>query len=188
MGLKLDLHTHCYEATMCSSVNAVEKIVNAVKARGLDGIAVTEHIDKDYGYRVKRIVEKRFDGEVLIIPGQEINTSLIHVQVVELYLSDNATFRFVAHPYHLTDFSRYVAAHAHELHGVEIENFQHRWEMKQVNREKIRAVAEEYDLMLLANSDAHSLGDIGRYYNEVDLGELHKRIGRKRCKSKVTNE
>lgn len=180
MGLKLDLHTHCYEATLSESVDAVERIVNAIKRRRLDGIAVTEHIDADYGYKVKQIVEECFDSEVLIIPGQEINTSLVHVQVVELYLSNKATFRFVVHPYHLTDLSRYVAAHAHELHGVEINNFQHKWEMNQINREEIQAIADEYGLMLLSNSDAHSLDNIGRYYNEVDLEDLYTRIDKKR--------
>ncbi|OIP93037.1 MAG: hypothetical protein AUK24_00720 [Syntrophaceae bacterium CG2_30_49_12] len=106
---------------------------------------------------------------------------MVYVQVVELYLPDNATFRFVAHPYHLTDFSRYVAAYADELHGVEIENFQHQWEMKQIDKERIEAIAEEYGLMLLTNSDAHSLDNIGRYYNEVALGELYLRIARKGC-------
>ncbi|HCX89425.1 MAG: hypothetical protein COW04_07495 [Deltaproteobacteria bacterium CG12_big_fil_rev_8_21_14_0_65_43_10] len=187
MGLKLDLHTHCYEATLSTDVDAIKKIVNAVKARNLDGVAITEHIDKDYGYRVKEIVEEHFDNAILIIPGQEMNTDLLHVQVVELYISDNTIFRFVAHPYHVTDFSRYVAAHADELHGVEIENFQHRWEMNQIDKHRIQAIAVEHGLMLLTNSDAHSLDDIGRYYNEVDLEELYMRIAQKRCQD-TSNE
>ncbi|MDY6853623.1 MAG: PHP domain-containing protein [Thermodesulfobacteriota bacterium] len=183
MGLKLDLHTHCYEATMYTSVKSVENIINTVKAKGLDGIAVTEHLDADYGYKVKQIVEKYFNSKVLIIPGQEINTELVHVQVVELYLSDRATFRFVVHPYHVSDFHRYVAANAHKLHGVEINNFQHKWEMNQINREEIQAIADKHELMLLTNSDAHSLDNIGRYYNEVDLQELFDRINRRQFKN-----
>jgi PHP family Zn ribbon phosphoesterase len=34
------------------------------------------------------------------------------------------------------------------------------------------ALAEEYDLLLLSNSDAHSIDTIGRYYTEIDIEEL----------------
>jgi len=53
--LKLDLHTHCGEATSCldPTLDIVKKIVAVVKDRGLDGIAVTEHYAKAFGYGVK---------------------------------------------------------------------------------------------------------------------------------------
>jgi len=40
-----------------------------IKASGLDGIAITEHWDKEYGFKVKEIVTRSFISEVLIIPG-----------------------------------------------------------------------------------------------------------------------
>lgn len=180
MLLKLDLHTHCYEATLSNSINSIEAIVEAVKAKGLDGIAVTEHVDKTYGYEVKQIVEEYFNNDVLIIPGQEVNTELVHVQIIELYLSKDVTFRYIAHPYHLTDFCKYVSEHASELHGVEIENYQHKWEMSRVNKQMIQETAKNYNLMLLTNSDAHTLNDIGRYYNEIRLEDLYLQIEQKR--------
>jgi histidinol phosphatase-like PHP family hydrolase len=179
LALKLDLHTHCYEATESSSLETVEKIVNAVKARGLDGIAITEHGDKNYSYKIKEVVEEYFNNEILIIPGQEVYTDLIYIQIIELYLPGNATFRFVAHPYHIYDFFRYFNGHYHMLHGIEIDNYQHNWEMTKLNKKKICEVAEEHGLMLLANSDAHSLENLGRYYNEIDLDDLYRLIEKK---------
>jgi PHP family Zn ribbon phosphoesterase len=40
---------------------------------------------------------------------------------------------------------------------------------------KIREVAEKHDLLLLANSDAHFLSDIGKHYNEIEIEELYAR-------------
>ncbi len=56
--LKIDLHTHCYEATgyQPPNIDIVKRIINAVKAKNLDGIGVTEHVDRFYGYQVKEIV------------------------------------------------------------------------------------------------------------------------------------
>jgi hypothetical protein len=44
-NLKIDLHTHCREATACPTptFEIVKRILAAVKRKGLDGIAVTEH-------------------------------------------------------------------------------------------------------------------------------------------------
>lgn len=43
------------------------RIIAQIKARGLDGIAITEHWDKEYGFKVKEIVTRSFNNEVLII-------------------------------------------------------------------------------------------------------------------------
>jgi len=167
LKLKLDLHTHCYEATGCRdpTVEIVKRIVDQIRVRGLDGIAVTEHWDKDYGFRVKEMVEQLFDNEVLIIPGQEIDVR--GQQEVELYLPNGSTFRFLAHPgYPSNSYT------VENVQGIEIENHVHGWEM---DKTKIREVAEEHGLLLLSNSDAHYLSDIGRYYNEISLEELYAR-------------
>lgn len=163
--LKIDLHTHCYEATgyLAPTLDIVRRIVKTVKERNLDGIAITEHVDKLYGYQVKNIVEKQFDSEILIIPGQELN--IWPVQVVELYLPEDVTFRFLAHPGYPGEYTEDFAG----LHGIEIDNPLHNWH---INKEKVRAQADKYGLYLLSNSDAHFLDDIGRSYNEVSLEDL----------------
>ena len=89
--LKLDLHTHCFEALdfPIPSVEVVSRIVAAVEESGLDGIAITEHNTVWYGFRARDIAEQVLNSEVLIIPGLERDiklTARLSVQVVELYL------------------------------------------------------------------------------------------------------
>ncbi len=129
MKLKLDLHTHCFEATgqRWVDVNVVERLINQIKARGLDGIAVTEHHDKRYGMQAKEIAEQYFDS-VLIIPGREVDEGIN--QVVELFLPNGSMFRFVAHP-------RYLGSLKIDgrVQGIEVKNALHNGE---INEEKVR--------------------------------------------------
>lgn len=165
--LKLDLHTHCYEATNyhAPTVDIVRDIVARMKDRGLDGMAITEHMNKTYSYKVKAMAEELFGDEVLIIPGQEIDIGMR--QEVELYLPGDRAFRFLAHPGYpgrveITDGIR----------GIEIQNDLHDWH---INKLMVRELAQTNDLLLLSNSDAHQLEKIGVYYNEIPLDELFAR-------------
>ena len=51
MKLKLDLHTHVWEAFnfVPPSVEIAEKVVNQIKSKGIDGIGITDHHNKDWG-------------------------------------------------------------------------------------------------------------------------------------------
>ena len=112
--------------------------------------------------RVKEIVDESFNNEVLIIPGWEIDVP--GRQEIELFLPNGATFRFLAHPgYPINSYT------IENIQGIEIENALHNWH---IDRERVRALGEEHDLLLLSNSDAHSIDHIGQYYNEIDLDEL----------------
>ena len=168
MKLKLDLHTHCGEATSLytPTLDIAKRIVAAAKARGLDGIGVTEHYNRTYGYKVKELVEHELGNEILIIPGQEIDKGPLHMVV--LYLPDDVTFRFIAHPGYppVSDFSSHMD---NGIHGIELKNPLHEDEM---DKDKIRELAKKHNLLLLANSDAHFLSDIGKYYNEIEIEEL----------------
>ncbi len=48
---------------------------------------------------------------------------------------------------------------------MEMRNPSHRDE---INKEKVRQPAEKHDPILLTNSDSHTLGDTGRFCNEID--------------------
>jgi histidinol phosphatase-like PHP family hydrolase len=180
--LKLDLHTHCREATGCSTptLEIVKQIAAAVKIRGLDGIAITEHYTKAYGYEVKQIADRYLDGEIMIIPGQETDKVFLGIErgvlhVVELYLPGDVTFRFIAHPGHpyVKDLDSLIDD---GIHGIEFGNPLHDEDM---NKARIRELAEKHDLLLLSNSDAHELSDIGKYHNEIDIEELRARAVRR---------
>lgn len=165
--LKLDLHTHPGEAehSLSPTVDMVGRIVAIAKERGLDGIAVTEHQGKEYGYKVKAIVDQYFSGELLVIPGWE--RSGWPLEVVELYLPDGAVFKYWAHPGVPRQLGKFDFLA--DFHGIEIDNPMHQ---RHIDKNKVRDLARQYDLLLLSNSDAHTLEDIGRYYNEISLEEL----------------
>jgi PHP family Zn ribbon phosphoesterase len=168
MKLKLDLHTHCREATgyRDATVEIVGRILERIKIRELDAIAVTEHNDKAYGFRVQEIAEQAFGKGALIISGQEIDVSW-HQQEVELYLPNGSTFRFLAHPgYPSNSYT------VDKVQGIELNNYLHDTD---INKAKVRQVAEQHSLLMLNNSDAHWLSDIGRYYNEISLEDLYAR-------------
>ena len=178
MKKNIDLHTHCYESTGDAgpSKSTVRYIIDHIKSRGLDGIAVTDHDKSDYGFRVKDAVDRYFPGEVIIIPGQETRIQRQHV--VELYLADNLVFKFCAHPLFGKSFEEFIDKEGENIHGIEIKNGA--W---QLNEEKVRNVAEKYNLLMLENSDAHSINEIGAHYNTIDLQKLYDRCngnGKKR--------
>lgn len=167
MKLKLDLHTHCQEAFMLQppTIHLIGEIIAAVKAKGLAGIGVTEHGNRHYGQKVKEIVETYYGGEILVIPGHEIDVGA--VQIVELFLPNNSVFRFLAHPGYPADLRIDKG-----LHGIELENSLHN---HHIDKELVRRLADKHDLLLLCNSDAHQLESIGQAYNEISLDELYAR-------------
>ncbi len=169
--MKLDLHTHCLEALglygrALPSAQMVQRIVNKVKERGLDGIAITEHSDRHRAFLVRDLVERQFNNEVLIIPGQEGVRFGQHL--VELYLPDNYVFRFLPHPGYPA--GRWWDELLDGIHGIEIKNGQYA-----IDQSKALAAAQEYGLLLLSNSDAHNLEEIGLYYNVIEIEELCSR-------------
>ena len=174
--MKIDLHTHCREATATPHPNldTVKRIVDAVKKKGLDGIALTDHYTSGFGRAVKRMVDEELKGEITVIPGQEIDfmfsagreRGVIHM--VELFLPDELVFRFIAHPGH--PYVRDLGARINgDIHGIELKNPSHERDMDEKN---IRQVAHDHGLILLTNSDAHRLRDIGTYHNEIELSDL----------------
>jgi predicted metal-dependent phosphoesterase TrpH len=176
--LKLDLHTHCRPATACSTptLAVVRRIVAAVKAGGLDGIAITEHYTDYFGYEVREIVESRLNGEIVVIPGKEIDVMVTGrdmgvLHVVELYLPDDVTFRFIAHPGY--PYVRDLGSHIDGgIHGLELNNPAH---LDEIDQHEVRRLARKHNLILLSNSDAHSLADIGTFHNEIEIEELSAR-------------
>ncbi|MBI2305299.1 MAG: PHP domain-containing protein [Chloroflexi bacterium] len=167
-ALKLDLHTHLLEALRLRmpTLEAVGRIVARVEAAGLDGIAITEHDDAQGAFRVKEMVDEHFDGRILVIPGQEIDVP--PEQIVELYLPGGITFRFLAHPCHMNR----PPPVDDSLHGIEIANWLHDWH---INQDVVVEVAAKHNLIILRNSDAHHLEQVGRYHNLVSLEELAAR-------------
>ncbi|HEX77746.1 MAG TPA: hypothetical protein G4O03_04960 [Dehalococcoidia bacterium] len=170
MRLKLDLHTHCQEALFYAqpTLETAQRIVEAVKAKGLDGIAITEHENAAFGYKIKELVEEHLGKPIIIVPGCEVDVA--RAQIVELYFPEGLVFRFLAHPGY--PWSIRIEDYLDQIQGIEVDNGLHRVAL---DLDKIDALAQKYDLLLLSNSDAHSLQAIGEYYNYIDLEELRRR-------------
>jgi histidinol phosphatase-like PHP family hydrolase len=62
-----------------------------------------------------------------------------------------------------------AAAIDDSIHGLEIRNPTHDDE---IDSALVERIARQRGLLLLKNSDAHFLSDIGKYYTEIELEEL----------------
>lgn len=147
-------------------------LVRVARARGLDGIATTNH---DF-YRELPVET----DDVTVIPGIEVTTTRGHVVVVGPdpptaiepgTLSPEATVErahergcaaIIAHPFRnsavRSDGSSFDAV---EINGKGTEP-----------RDWVRRLARERDLPLVAGSDAHWPVEVGRAYTRVDADEL----------------
>ncbi len=188
--LKIDLHTHCFEALGFPepTEEIVGKIVRAVKEKGLDGIAVTEHNDRDYGFKTKLSVERFFGNEVIIIPGQEIDIEIedrqkhhrVPIQLIKLYFPENRVFTFLPHPGFPSPEWINIFPYLPRLDGIEIRNGNH-----SIDRRTVEEVAYKRELLLVSASDAHELERVGIFYNELEIDELLARAGQNRDKEEL---
>ncbi len=172
--MKLDLHTHIWEATgfVPPTPEVAQRVVQQVKGMGIDGIAVTDHRNKEYGFAFKKLVDERFPGQIMVIPGWEIEVRFgpgpnDEYQVVELFLPNGGVFRSYCHPGYPSP-----QIVIDDVQAIEVDNLVHNWH---IDKEKVREVAQQHDLMLLKVSDAHRIEDVGRSFTEVDLKELYDR-------------
>lgn len=72
--LKIDLHIHTNHSDSSSTLH---QIIQRAKERGLDGIAITDHMDTE----AYREIPKEADG-ILIIPGVEVESADGHILVL----------------------------------------------------------------------------------------------------------
>ncbi len=174
MKVKLDLHTHIWEAFNFQppDESMAEKVVGQIKARGIDGIAITDHHNKDWAFEFRELVEQHFPGEVIIIPGWEIEvrpaeSPFDENQVAELFLPNGGMFRIYCHPGYYTP----NIIIEENIHGIEIDNYIHNWHIR---KPQVKAAADAHSLMTFEVSDAHNLENIGLRYTEVDLEDLYR--------------
>lgn len=165
-----DLHVHSRYSPRCGYMQPEEIVKTAIK-KGLDGIAVTDHNTIAGGIRAKAFETRDFR----VIVGSEIATD--RGEVIGLFLSeevapgnfedvvaairDQGGFVVLPHPF---DRLRSTALHPQpedvgQIDGIE--GFNARCIFQADNR----AAAEfgrEHNLAVIAGSDAHFPGEIGR--------------------------
>ena len=177
MKVKLDLHTHVWEAFNFQDPTPAMagQVVAKIKDCGIDGIAITDHNNKEWSFRFRELVEQEYPGEVIIIPGWEIEVRpaqnpFSEYQIAELFLPGGGVFRSYCHPgYYSPDVIIEDGVHA-----IEIDNYIHNWHIR---KSQVTEVAEAHALMVLEVSDAHNVENIGLRYTEVELEELYRRAG-----------
>ena len=174
MKVKLDLHTHVWEASGFQLPNPewAAKVVGQAKAMGIHGIAITEHHNREHSFAYKRIVEEHFPGQLLVFPGWEIDVHpagnhFANYEMGEFLLPNGRVFRNYCHPGRP---SRDIEIDG--VQSIEIDNKLHNWH---IDKAKVRAIATERGLLLTRVSDAHRLEDIGTNYVEVDLDDFYSR-------------
>ena len=148
----------------------IEKIIEHAKARGLDGVAITDHGTARGGLEAKKLASEDF----VVIAGAEIRTD--RGEVLGYFLQDEirSTEFFevvdeirsqggmtsVPHPF--DPFRIYRLRGLSELHTYldAMEVFNSRCAMRGSNRKALH-FAVEHNLKFTAGSDAHTFAEIG---------------------------
>jgi hypothetical protein len=126
----------------------------------LQGIAVTEHLDANYGWQASRLA-KAWYPYIKVIAGVEVEIAGQHV--LELYFPQGV-FRIWAHPNRETAFPV-------PIHGIEVENAVH-----PLNPDLANRMAVEKNYIPFKVSDAHSLDMIGAKHTFIDLNWMRRAI------------
>ncbi|MBI4362756.1 MAG: PHP domain-containing protein [Euryarchaeota archaeon] len=175
MKLRFDLHIHTSRSY--DGRDPPEAILRRAREAGLDGVAITDHNTT----RGSREAQAKPDG-LLVIPGVEVSTRGGHLLVlgapedIPRRLSPEETIErahragalvIVPHPFH--PLRHPIGAFEH-LGADAIEVFNSRY-LTGVGNRRARRRAGAAGLPMVAGSDAHIAGMVGRGVTEVEAGE-----------------
>jgi hypothetical protein len=155
-ALRFDLHTHPLEGSCITKLSqitrhSIERIVTVMKKRRLDGIAITEHNDFSLGYEAAKYAD---DFGVIILPGEEIDWGDHHILRISVFGKDYYILAHPRIPFESTNQVKLDAVEFGSKHGKYPLAYQ---------------IAEERNIPLVQNSDAHLLCDLGLYASFIDL-------------------
>lgn len=174
--MRIDLHVHASNRSACATDDEESQIRAAMKA-GLDGLAFTDHFKLVPDGRLAEL--RRLFAPFRIFSGIEITAD--QEDWLVLGLSDArlerkdwdypALWRFVrgqggfivlAHPFRYAAIIHAdLALYPPDAIEVRSNNTPRLWEGE------IRDLAERYGLLRLINSDAHSNGMVGAFWNDL---------------------
>ncbi len=173
--MKIDLHVHAQERSNCATISEESQIQAALRA-GLGGLAFTDHnrlvpawrlaeLNQKYApFRVYTGIEVDADREHWIVLG--VSDALLerpgwHYPELRDFVHWRGGFIALAHPFRFASEIR-VDLDCFPPDGIELRSFN-----TPVSYENdIIALAERHNLLLLENTDAHSTGQMGKYYND----------------------
>ena len=175
--MKLDMHVHTKYSRDCKM--EPRDVIKVARAKGLDGIAVTDHNTIKGGCEVKKL-----SNSFEVIIGSEINTN--KGEVIGYFLNEEVTSRdfedvvdvirtqggitCIPHPYDIFRLNRLTPT-KEILKFIDcIEVFNSRSVLNLFNK-KAEEFARKNGLARTAGSDAHYLAEIGRGGIVVDTLE-----------------
>ena len=173
--VRVDLHIHTCHSVDC--LMTLDEVVEAARARGLGALAITDHDEIDGALALSRsapfpvIVGEEVDvgdGEIIGLFLREwIPPGLGPVETIARIRAQGGLV-YIPHPF---DSHRYplperdLLSLLHEVDAIEVLNA--RVTVPAFN-ERAGRFAQEHGLPGGAGSDAHSPGEIGRAYVEMD--------------------
>ncbi len=180
-GFYIDLHTHTFPASACSSA-PVDDLITEARRIGLNGICLTDH---NYVWQADQVEELRQKHGFLILRGNEITTDqgdmlvfgleedirgIIQMEALREKVLNAGAFMIVAHPFRgflvfgasqvgLTPEKAMERPLFKRVDGIEIMNG------KVTEKENTFAatVAAGLGLPVTGGSDAHEVEDVGKY-------------------------
>lgn len=187
LSLKIDLH--CHSRFSSDGVSEPEEMVAMARARGLDGIAITDHNTcecVDYFISKGFIREDGFPVEgFLVIPGQEITTAEGHLLALGVSLPnlkgipaleavsmihEKGGIAVAPHPYDIFRAGiRESVLETLPLDGIEV--FNAATTLKRCNQQA-RHYSQKMKLPMTAGSDAHHAQAVGVSYTIFQAQEF----------------
>jgi len=177
--IKIDLHTHPFEALLKQTEirgvrditrDAVERIIRSVQDSGLDGIAITEHNNFNWGWVASLTAADSFaDRNILVLPGAELEFGgqhFLRIYVPEsvrrrfLFFQGKEWFTVLAHP------GFYRAVEKTLIEGIPFDCV----EESSVKGQFAAAgeIAQQRGIPLIRTSDARDLRDLGPWFMELE--------------------
>ncbi|MEY2479853.1 MAG: hypothetical protein QOI04_780 [Verrucomicrobiota bacterium] len=190
MAFNIDLHTHTFFSG--DGVSSPEELITAARAKGLQGLAITDHNTSD---AVTYLLEKglmRAEGkpvdDFLIIPGVEVTTAEGHLLCIGTTLRDAPKLKgrparevcelihergglaIPPHPYDLFRAGiRFSVLETLPIDAIEV--FNAATTLRRYNRYAFK-YAQERGLPMTAASDAHHAAAVGTAYTILHTSDL----------------
>jgi predicted metal-dependent phosphoesterase TrpH len=183
--MRIDLHVHTRDRSACGRHNE-KRMIEAAIAAGLDGVVFTDHDRLAPPERLAELNAKYapfriFGGvEVTVNEGEHVSVFGVHDSSLESHEWDYPDlYRFVReqdgflvlnHPFRYTDIVRIDIA-SYTPDAIEVYSYNTPVE----SEARIRQLAADLDMRLLANSDAHHVKRLGSYYNRFTTSPADER-------------
>jgi predicted metal-dependent phosphoesterase TrpH len=174
--MKIDLHVHTRERSPCGR-STEDEMIQAAIALGLDAVALTDHDRLAPPERLAMLNAKY--APFRVFGGIEVSLGRDHALVLGIqdrfleeaewtykklheFVDIWGGFLAVAHPFR---FYRRMNDGLLDLPPHAMEVYSHNTPPRAESR--IRRLAEQWEIPLLANSDAHQVAELGAHYNEL---------------------